>query len=56
MIETLERDRFRSERLSLRHGQVLQQNTAMLDMCKNLGFQVKSDPEESSLVIATLSL
>ena len=30
--------------------------TAMLDMCRNLGFQVKSDPQESSLVIVTLSL
>ena len=38
------------------HGQVLQENTAMLDMCRNLGFQVKSDPQEASLVIATLPL
>ena len=30
--------------------------TAMLDMCRNLGFQVKSDPLESSLVIVTLPL
>ena len=38
------------------HGQVLHENAAMLDMCKNLGFQVKPDPEEPSLVIVTLSL
>ena len=38
------------------HGQVLQENAAMLDMCRNLGFQVKSDPEEPSLVIVTLPI
>jgi hypothetical protein len=29
---------------------------AMLDVCRNLGFQVKADPEEPSLVVVTLSL
>jgi hypothetical protein len=29
---------------------------AMLDMCRNLGFQVKPDPKEPSLVVVTLSL
>jgi acetyltransferase len=38
------------------HGQVLQENTVMLEMCRSLGFQVKSDPQEPSLVVATLSL
>ena len=38
------------------HGQVLQENAAMLDMCRNLGFQVKADPEDPSLVVVTLSL
>jgi hypothetical protein len=28
----------------------------MLDMCRNLGFQVKADPEDPSLVVVTLSL
>jgi acetyltransferase len=31
-------------------------NAAMLDMCRNLGFQVKADPEEPSLVVVTLPL
>ena len=38
------------------HGQVLQENAAMLDMCRNLGFQVKADPEDPSLVVVTLPL
>ena len=38
------------------HGQVLQENAAMLDMCRNLGFQVKSAPGEPSLVIVTLPI
>jgi acetyltransferase len=38
------------------HGQVLQENAAMLDMCRNLGFQVKADPQERSIVVVTLSL
>jgi acetyltransferase len=46
----------RAQGIRLVHGQVLQENTAMLDMCRNLGFQVKSDPQEPSLVIATLSI
>jgi hypothetical protein len=29
---------------------------AMLGMCRNLGFQVKADPQEPSLVVVTLSL
>jgi acetyltransferase len=36
------------------HGQVLHENAAMLDMCRNLGFQVKPDPEDPALVIVTL--
>jgi hypothetical protein len=31
-------------------------NAAMLDMCRNLGFQAKADPEDPSLVVVTLSL
>jgi acetyltransferase len=38
------------------HGQVLQENAAMLDMCRNLGFQVKPDSQERSIVVVTLSL
>ena len=38
------------------HGQVLHENAAMLDMCRNLGFQVKPDPEDPALVIVTLAI
>jgi len=38
------------------HGQVLQENTVMLEMCRSLGFQVKSDPQEPSLVIVILPI
>lgn len=37
-------------------GQVLRENAGMLKMCRELGFQVKTDPSDSSLVIATLPL
>jgi acetyltransferase len=46
----------RAQAIRTVHGQVLQENAAMLDTCRNLGFQVKSDPLEPSLVIATLSI
>jgi acetyltransferase len=38
------------------HGQVLHENAAMLDMCRNLGFQVKPDQEDPALVIVTLPI
>jgi len=46
----------RAQAIHTVHGQVLQENSAMLDMCRNLGFQVKADPEDPSLVVVTLSL
>jgi hypothetical protein len=36
--------------------QVLQENAAMLDVCRNPGFQVKPGPQDPSLVVVTLSL
>jgi acetyltransferase len=38
------------------HGQVLQENTTMLDMCRQLGFRIDSDPQEPGVVVVTLSL
>jgi acetyltransferase len=35
---------------------VLQENRTMLQMCRQLGFAISPDPEESSIVIVTLSL
>ena len=49
-------DYARSEGLRRIEGQVLRENTVMLDMCKHLGFDVKSDPADSSLVLVTFSL
>jgi len=46
----------RAEGLRSIHGQVLQENTTMLQMCRELGFQIVSDPEEPSVVIVTLPL
>ena len=46
----------RAEGIRSIHGQVLQENTTMLDMCRELGFQIVSDPQEPSCVVATLPL
>ena len=46
----------RSEGIRSIKGQVLQENTMMLDMCRNLGFHIASDPQEPSSAIVTLSL
>jgi len=46
----------RAQGLRSIHGQVLQENTQMLEMCASLGFQIQSDPQDPSLVVVTLSL
>ena len=46
----------RSEGLRTIKGQVLRENTGMLEMCRELGFDIASDPHEPSSVIATLPL
>jgi acetyltransferase len=46
----------RSERLKVISGDVLQENVVMLDMCRNLGFQVKADPAESDICNVRLKL
>ncbi len=46
----------RSEGIRSIKGQVLQENTMMLEMCRSLGFQIESDPQEPSDVIVTLPL
>jgi acetyltransferase len=46
----------RAEGLKFVRGQVLKENTTMLQMCRQLGFQITSDPEESSIVVVTLPL
>jgi len=46
----------KSEGLKRISGQVLQENSAMLSMCRELGFTIKSDPVEYSLCDVTLEL
>ncbi|WP_112663730.1 bifunctional acetate--CoA ligase family protein/GNAT family N-acetyltransferase [Microvirga flavescens] len=37
-------------------GQVLRENTAMLDMCRKLGFAIRNDPNDHDLLIVTLPI
>lgn len=46
----------RAEGLKFIRGQVLQENTMMLQMCRKLGFQATIDPEDASLAAVTLTL
>jgi acetyltransferase len=46
----------RAEGIHCITGQVLQENTTMLEMCRELGFQIASDPAEPSCAVATLPL
>lgn len=46
----------KSEGLKRITGQVLQENSAMLKMCRELGFEVKTDAMERDLCDVTLSL
>jgi len=46
----------RAEGLRSIGGQVLHDNTTMLGMCRELGFQIAPDPYEPSVAIVTLSL
>jgi acetyltransferase len=46
----------RSEGIRTINGQVLRENVMMLDMCRELGFHIASDPQEPSSVIVTLQL
>jgi acetyltransferase len=46
----------RSEGIRTITGQVLRENAMMLDMCRQLGFHIASDPQEPTSVIVTLQL
>jgi acetyltransferase len=46
----------RSEGLKAISGDVLQENIVMLEMCKNLGFEVKTDPVEHGVCNVRLTL
>jgi acetyltransferase len=46
----------KSEGLSRIRGQVLQENSVMLKMCRELGFEIKTDPEDRGVYDVTLVL
>lgn len=46
----------RAEGLSKVSGQVLRDNTTMLTMCRELGFDVKSDPGDADIAVVSLDL
>jgi acetyltransferase len=46
----------RSEGIRSITGQVLRENAMMLDMCRELGFHVATDPQEPSSAIVSLQL
>jgi len=46
----------REERLQTIEGQVLSENATMLSMCKTLGFEIASDPNDPDLCIVKLSV
>ena len=46
----------KSEGLKRIIGQILRQNSVMLKMCRELGFEVKTDPEDLGLCDVTLDL
>jgi acetyltransferase len=49
-------DYARSEGLKTIEGQVLSENTTMVQMCRELGFSVKADPDDVSICIVRLPL
>jgi acetyltransferase len=44
------------EGLRVVEGQVLRENTAMLDMCARLGFEIRNDPDDTDIRIVTLPI
>ena len=46
----------RSEGLKMISGEVLQENTVMLEMCRNLGFEIRTDAVDHSLCEVSLKL
>ena len=46
----------RAEGIRSIEGQVLQENTTMLNMCRELGFEIAHDADEPYICVAKLSL
>jgi acetyltransferase len=49
-------DYAKSAELKQVHGQVLTENTTMLEMCAELGFRIADDPQASYIKVVTLTL
>ena len=49
-------DYARAEGIRVIEGQVLRENTTMLNMCRELGFEIASDPEEPDVQVVKLRL
>jgi acetyltransferase len=46
----------RAEGLHSVEGQVLRENATMLDMCRNLGFAIRNDPQDADIKVVTLPI
>ena len=46
----------RAEGLRVVEGQVLRENTVMLDMCRRLGFAIRTDPNDPDIMVVKLAL
>jgi len=46
----------KADGLSVVEGQVLRENTTMLDMCRKLGFGIRQDPADPDIKIVTLPI
>ena len=46
----------KADGLSVIEGQVLAENTTMLDMCRALGFEIRTDPGDSEMKIVRLPI
>jgi RimJ/RimL family protein N-acetyltransferase len=46
----------KSEGIKRINGQILQENSVMLKMCRELGFEIKTDPEDNGVCDVTLML
>ncbi len=46
----------RAEGLKTLYGTVLKENATMLQMCQELGFEVKRDPDDAMLYAVTLDI
>jgi RimJ/RimL family protein N-acetyltransferase len=49
-------DYAKSEGLKRIDGQILQENSVMLKMCRELGFEIKTDPDDNGVCDVTLIL